>query len=393
MIHGHGGNIFAAASALGCSPEDITDMSANINPLGPMPGILEHLAQNIENICRLPEVDACRAVKAYARWQGIDENRMTAGAGTTEFLYLLPRALGICSALVAGPAYADYADALKINKVKFNYFMRKSQKGFKPDLNLLKKQAEGTDAVFFCNPNNPTGEFTDSQELTALARSMPETLFVIDESYLPFVPGQENKTMAHTALSNVIVLQSLSKMYCIPGLRVGFCAAPVPVAEKIRQYCPPWSVNSQAQAAVLFIAQNSETAEAHAEKTRKYIVSQRAKIYERLSDTPGLEIFDSDATFILLRARGFNAAEIAEHMLAHHLLIRDCSNFHGLDEHFFRISLKDAESNDLAAGLIAGFAEDKRQKTEDGRQKTDGRGPKTEGGLQGAEDGGRGISD
>ncbi|MCF8026243.1 MAG: aminotransferase class I/II-fold pyridoxal phosphate-dependent enzyme [Desulfobacteraceae bacterium] len=366
MIHGHGGNIFAAAEALGCRPEDITDMSANINPLGPMPGLLEHLGQNIENVCRLPEVDAYRAVKAYACWQGIDENRIIAGAGTTEFLYLLPRALGIGSAIVAGPTYSDYADAMEINNVKYNYFMRKSKNRFKPDLNMLKKQAEDADAVFFCNPNNPTAEFTDTEQLASLVRSMPETLFAIDESYLPFVRGPENKTMAHTGLSNLVVLQSLSKIHCIPGLRVGFCVAPEPAAEKIRKYLPPWSVNSQAQAAVLFIVQNSETAEAHAEKTRKYLQGQRAEIYKRLSDIPGLEAFDSDTTFMLMRAESFNAAEIADHMLASRLLIRDCSNFQGMDEHFFRISLKAPESNDLAARVIAEFAEDGRRRTEGG---------------------------
>ncbi|MFP3999359.1 MAG: aminotransferase class I/II-fold pyridoxal phosphate-dependent enzyme [Desulfobacterales bacterium] len=373
MIHGHGGNIFAAAQALGCAPEDITDMSANINPLGPMPGLLEHLGHNIENICRLPEVDAYRVVKAYGDWQGIDKNRIIAGAGTTEFLYLLARALEIGSAVVVGPTYSDYADALEINNVEYNYFLRKSQNRFKPDLNMLKKQAEAADAVFFCNPNNPTGEFTDTEQLASLASCLPGTFFVIDESYLPFVCGRKNKTMAHTGLPNVLVLQSLSKIHCIPGLRVGFCTAPLSVAEKIRKYLPPWNLNSQAQAAVLFIARNSEAADAHAEKTRKYIQGQRAKIYERLSDIPGLEVFDSDTTFMLLRAESFNAAQIADHMLLSRLLIRDCSNFHGLDEHFFRISLKEPESNELAAELIAGFAEDKRRKAEDRRQRAEDR--------------------
>ncbi|MCF8111817.1 MAG: pyridoxal phosphate-dependent class II aminotransferase [Desulfobacteraceae bacterium] len=380
MIHGHGGNIFAAAQALGCAPEDITDMSANINPLDPMPGLLEHLGQNIENICRLPEVDACRATRAYAGWQGIDENRIIAGAGTTEFLYLLARVLETGSAVVAGPTYSDYADALEINRVKYNYFMRKSQNRFKPDLNMLKKQAEAADAVFFCNPNNPTGEFTDTEQLASLACSMPETLFVIDESYLPFVRGPEDKTMAHTGLSNVVVLQSLSKIHCIPGLRVGFCVAPEPVAEKIRKYLPPWSVNSPAQAAVLFIAQNSEAAEAHAEKSRKYLHGQRTEMHKRLSDISGLEVFDSDTTFMLMRAGSFNAAEIADYMLARRLLIRDCSNFDGLDEHFFRISLKDPESNKLAAGVIAEFAKDEGQRAEGGGRKTGGGGRGTGGG-------------
>ena len=356
MIHGHGGNIFAASSALGCRPEEITDMSANINPLGPMPGLLEHLGSRIKNVCRLPEVDAGHAVRQYARWQGLPEERVIAGAGTTEFLYLLPRALGIGLALVAGPTYADYADALEINNAEYEFFMRKSRQGFRPDLERLAKAAKKADAVFFCNPNNPTGELTDPEELAVLACSLPDTLFIIDESYLPFANGNKNKSLAGAGLANTVVLQSLSKIHCIPGLRIGFCAAPGRLAEKIRKHCPPWSVNAQAQAAVTYIAENREKAEAHAGNTRQYLREQHAAMYAQIENAPGLAAYPSDATFILIQNKHFTAGQIAEHLLAHRLLIRDCSNFRGLNKHFFRISVKDPETNRRAARLIADYA-------------------------------------
>lgn len=356
MIHGHGGNIHAAASSLGCRPEEITDMSANINPLGPVPGLLAHLAENIGDACRLPEVDAAAAVRAYAQWQDLPAEQVIAGAGTTEILYLLPRALRIRSALVVGPTYSDYADALKINGIRPEFFMCEPRHAFRPDLERLAVAAENADAVYFCNPNNPTGRLTDPADLAALAGALPQTLFVVDESYLPFAAGSKNPTLARFDLPNTVVLHSLSKMHCIPGLRVGFCVAPASLARKIRQYCQPWSVSAPAQAAISYIAQNPETAGAHARKTRQYLDAQRRDLYASLADTPGLDLYPSHATFVLMRAAFFTAAEIADRMLSHRILIRDCSNFRGIGEHFFRISLKAPDTNARAAQVIAEYA-------------------------------------
>ncbi|MBS0013293.1 MAG: aminotransferase class I/II-fold pyridoxal phosphate-dependent enzyme, partial [Desulfobacterales bacterium] len=313
-------------------------------------------------VCRLPEVDAGRAAAAFADFEDLDRCGVIAGAGTTEFLYLLPRAAAIGSALVVGPTYADYADALAINGVKQGFFMRESPRGFALDTDRLKRAAKDADAVFLCNPNNPTGGYTDTDLLADLARALPDTLFVMDESYLPFVPGAGEKSLARADLPNVVVLRSLSKMYCIPGLRVGFCAAPKDLAQTIRNHCPPWSVNAQAQQAVIYIAQNQDTAGKHEEKTRQYLKDQRAAIGRRLAGVTGLRVHDSDATFILLEGKNFTAAEMAAHMLDHRLLIRNCENFKGLDNRFFRISVQDPVTNARAAELIAGYAQKRAQK-------------------------------
>ncbi|MFW6284397.1 MAG: pyridoxal phosphate-dependent aminotransferase, partial [Desulfosalsimonas sp.] len=310
---------------------------------------------------RLPEVDAGRAAAAFADFEDMDRSGIIAGAGTTEFLYLLPRAAGIGSALVVGPTYADYADALAINGVRYKFFMRESSQGFTLDADRLKTAAKGVDAVFLCNPNNPTGGYTEIDLLTDLVLALPETLFVMDESYLPFVSGAGEKSLARANLPNVVVLRSLSKMYCIPGLRVGFCAAPKGLAQTIRKHCPPWSVNAQAQQAVIFIAENQHTAGEHEEKTRQYLKDQRAVISSRLAGVPGLRVYDPDATFILLEGKNFTAAEMAAHMLDHRLLIRNCENFMGLDSRFFRISVQDPDTNARAADLIAGYARDRAQ--------------------------------
>ncbi|MFO7859597.1 MAG: hypothetical protein R6U41_00100, partial [Desulfosalsimonas sp.] len=88
---------------------------------------------------------------------------------------------------------------------------------------------------------------------------------------------------------------------------------------------------------------------------------QRAIIRRRLAGVPGLRVHDSDATFILLQAGHFTAAEMASRMLEHRLLIRNCENFKGLDSHFFRISIQDPDTNAKAADLIADYAENRAQ--------------------------------
>ncbi len=355
MIDGHGGNVEKAAAALGCAPEAIFDMSSNINPIGPLPGLMAHLRGNMEGICRLPEVSAAPAAAAYANWQGLPAEQVLAGAGTTQFLYQLPAALEIASALVVSPTYADYADALAINGVAWGHFMTRAENGFLPDPAALAESAKTVDAVFFCNPNNPTGVYTPIYELERLFRACPDTCFIVDESYLPFVSNAGDASIAQKGLSNVIVLHSLSKMFCIPGLRVGFCMAPPASAEKIRRRSPPWSVNALAQQAVVYITRDPAAAAGHAERTRAFLESARRDFMARMMPIPALSVFPGTATFMLFQLHESSAADLVAHLLAHRLLIRDCSNFAGLTRQFFRLSLKQPEENRLAAKLISDY--------------------------------------
>lgn len=355
MIRGHGGNIDEAAKRAGCFPAEIVDMSSNINPLGPPPGLVANLQQHMEAISALPEVDARQAVAAYAEWQRLLPMTVLAGAGTTQFLYQIPRALHIGAALVVAPTYADYADALAINRVDYRHFMLDENNGFVPDLEKLRNAAKSVDAVYVCNPNNPTGVFVPTDDLVRLARGCPETLFVVDESYLPFAGDAGDDSMAHRGLSNVIVLQSLSKMFCIPGLRVGFCVAPNGLAEAVSRQSPPWAVNAQAQQAVAWIAGHPEAAADHVARTRQFLETERAAFLHNLEGVPGLQVFPGRATFLLFSHPDRPAAEVVDALLARRFLVRDCANFVGLSKQFFRVSLKSPEQNRQVAGLLADF--------------------------------------
>jgi threonine-phosphate decarboxylase len=111
MINGHGGNVYQLARDLGCLPSDIIDMSSNVNPFGPPPGLMALLKENIHAITALPEVDAGSAVGAFSARYGLRPDQVVPGNGTTQLIHTLPLALETRHALIVAPTYSDYADS------------------------------------------------------------------------------------------------------------------------------------------------------------------------------------------------------------------------------------------------------------------------------------------
>lgn len=356
MIIGHGGNIAQAAAKAGLGVEQITDMSSNINPLGPMPGMIAHLKKSMEVVTRLPEADSQSVIEAFSGLNGLNPSLILAAGGTTQFIYSLPRLFPSGRALILGPTYSDYADACAMNGVNFTFALPDSGWTFAHDLDRIAVIATDCDLVFLCNPNNPTGDLYPPDTLGWLARKCPATVFVLDESYLPFVPESSSLTMAGTRLSNVLVLRSFSKIYKVPGLRIGFAIAPKKLKEKLETFQLPWSVGSLAQEAVLFAADNKAAALGYIEKTVRYVTHERKLMEEKIKSAAGIKIYKGVSPFMLFQLPpGCQSGRIWEDMLAHGILVRDCANFQGLGSRFVRVSLKDGKTNARVADLLISF--------------------------------------
>ena len=346
MIDGHGGNIYHLALRLGCAPEEIIDMSSNVNPLGPPPGLLDHLKNHLDSIKALPEVDSGAAVNAFSQRYGLPAGRILAGNGTTQFIHALPRALASRRVLILGPTYADYADACRMHRVPFEYFLTEEADGFRPDMARLARNAGRFDTVFICNPNNPTGQLINGNALESLCRAFPETRFIIDESYLSFADREEDHTLLGTDLPNAVVLHSMSKIFRVPGLRIGFLAAPEPIIDQMKRYFLPWSVNSLAQQAVIHLMTHRTETDAFVQQSRRFLEKERQRLAASLKSHPALILFPSCTSFILIRLlQGYTAEKICDALARDRILIRNCANFEGLSDQFIRISLKTADIN------------------------------------------------
>lgn len=353
MIGGHGGNIYQLAQRLGCRPADISDMSANVNPLGPMPALMAHLGESLSAVAALPEVDAGVMIEAFARFHDIDPKQVMAGNGTTELIYRIPRAVGAKKALIVGPTYSDYRDACAMNTVACEHLLSREENDFAPDMQAVAGRAAAADLVFLCNPNNPTGALVAREAIEALCRALPDTVFVIDESYLPFAPQPARRTLIHSKLANVMVLNSMSKAFRIPGLRIGFVKAPAPLMDKLAAFSLPWSVNSLAQAAVGWLMTRPDEVLPFLAATRTLLDAEKAAMQARIRAQTDMRCFPSAASFVLMRLPPrLDAATAWQYMAERRILIRDCSNFTGLSAAFIRISLKSESENRRAADLL-----------------------------------------
>jgi threonine-phosphate decarboxylase len=305
----------------------------------------------------LPEVDNRGIIQDYAGMLGVSPDHIIAGNGTTQLIYSIPRVLKVKKALIVGPTYSDYADACRMHGIAPEFFLCRESEEFQPDLDRLENEITGADTVFICNPNNPTGILIPAERLKRLCRRNPNVRFIVDESYLPFVSGGETNSLVACGLQNVLVLLSISKIYRIPGLRIGFLVAAPATIAAFAEVMWPWSVNSLGQAAVRFLAAAGPALGAFVAETRSYLDQQRQELRQRLHPIPGLKLYPSTTSFMLIRLpEGLPAATVFSQLAKERILIRNCSNFQGLSDRFIRISPKGPEANRRVTERLAELA-------------------------------------
>ncbi|MBF0111156.1 MAG: pyridoxal phosphate-dependent class II aminotransferase [Desulfamplus sp.] len=355
MIKGHGGNVEDLAKIHNCSVDEIIDMSSNINPLGPPDGIEEFIAANLNLIRSLPQPDAADMCAQFSKYHNIPVDMVAAGNGTTWFIYTLATALRSKNILIVGPTYSDYFDSCTINSIPCEFYISDESTQFEPNIDKIEYMLKDFDTVIICNPNNPTGVFIPAEKIVKLVEKYPATYFVVDESYLPFLPdAKELSLISHqTSFSNLIVLSSMSKIFRIPGLRVGFLSANPLLIQRVMRYYQPWSVNSLSQAVTKHIFENRALTEPFLKMTRSFVQREKKIFEDALSQCRTLKLYPSHTYFILAKITGsMKSDKLCQLVGEHKILIRDCSNFRGLSDQFVRFSLRDRETNLRLAHIL-----------------------------------------
>ena len=328
-------------------------MSSNLNPLGPPERIHGLIRDSVHAIHALPEPDGSAMARGFAGYYGIDADRVIPGNGTTFFIYTLPVAVGARRALILGPAYSDYQDACTMHGIEVDHCLTKAEDGFRPDMEELSDLSARADLVFICNPNNPTGALIPKADLEGLIQAHPETCFVVDESYLPFVDGAESLSFVRdTHYPNLAVLSSMSKIFRIPGLRTGFLSGARAVIDRVMAYYQPWSVNSLAQVVIRDIFERPDAILPFYEKTRNYVKAEKTVFEDALKGVPGIRLVQGTTYFVLAELEKMTAPDFCARVGEDRILIRDCGNFHGLSDRFVRFSLKTRELNLALANSI-----------------------------------------
>ncbi|MDH7578780.1 MAG: threonine-phosphate decarboxylase CobD [Bacillota bacterium] len=342
----HGGNLLTIATKYGLKPKNIIDFSTNTNPLGPPKEIKTILKKSLSLVTLYPEPDCQTLKKAIAPVLQIPQQQITFSNGAVELIYLAVQALQPHTVLIPGPTFREYEIACRVWKVRVKHLKLSPQRGFIPSLAHLKRGVQGTDLVFLCNPNNPTGRLIPPGILKPfLEFCFKQSIFVvIDESFLFFHPQWKQLTCIPETKKNkrILIIQSLTKFYAIPGLRVGYGVGHPETIAFLSSFQPPWQVNNLAQAVTSLTFRVKE----YARQTRELIMRERDFLASYLWKIPCLEVLPSAANFLLVKLQPpLSASDVEDQLARRGILIRNCSNFAFLGDNFIRIAVKKRPEN------------------------------------------------
>ncbi len=343
MLFGHGGDVYTIARQLGIRPEEVLDFSSNCSPLPYPQGFKEYLCDNIDQMHLLPEVDCATIRQLLATRYSLDRNDFLIGSGTTQWIFGLPRILKPKRVYIAYPTYADYEDASLSEGIEV-CSLGSFPNGSKEMENRLLESVDHLDddkltrsLVFICNPNNPTGLFIKPERLLEVINRKPDsTTWIVDESYAPFVDEDSfSSLLSLRCPENVVILRSFSKIYGIPGLRVGCMVNTGIPGRRLARQMRPWAVNRMAQLALEFLLKHPE----FEKDVRQICQDEKEFIVEALSRMDGFYYVEGRCHYALFSLKGgLSAQELTEALKRKGILIRNCNNFKGLQGEYIRIS-------------------------------------------------------
>ncbi|MBR3938279.1 MAG: aminotransferase class I/II-fold pyridoxal phosphate-dependent enzyme [Bacteroidaceae bacterium] len=333
MIKGHGDDIFSY-------PAIRHNFSSNIVCRRDLDALYEHLNSCLPSISSYPEPDASSLAALWAASMGISAHNLCVTNGATEAIYLIAQVYRESNSQIPVPTFSEYADACRLNHHRITEVY--SESGLKPAPGSL---------VWICNPNNPTGKVWDHAWLTEMIEANPACIFIIDQSYAPYTLEKVVDVKWAVEMPNVLLLHSMTKQFGVPGLRIGGVSGNPRLIKQLSLFRMPWSVNALAIEAGKFLLLNSDSYLIDAEA----LIAERERVAVKFDGIGLIEVWPSDSNMLLSRLRMGKASALKDYLAVEKgILIRDASNFTGLDEGCFRIAVQEQEADNL---LIEGIKE------------------------------------
>ena len=332
MIYGHGDDAFRYGEKIKMN------FSSNVYSGADLSELKVHLMQHFDVVSHYPEPQPHALEEILANHLGVPENSVMITSGANEAIYLIAQLYEGWASVIPQPTFNEYEDACKAYRHLISYDSA-------DELEVLPEDR----LYWLCNPNNPTGNVLLKNLLNHIIRQHPRYLYVVDQSYADYTlsPTLEAKEM--TDCYNVLLIHSLSKKYCIPGLRLGYIFSSPIIIDRLRQIRQPWTVNAMAIEAGRFLIENDVKMIPNLED---YLREAR-RLQEMLSAIEGLMVMDTGTNFMLVNMDFGESTELKNWLVdTHGILIRDASNFRGLDNHCFRVTARTPEEDDVLVEAI-----------------------------------------
>ena len=341
----HGGDIYRNKVHM--------DFSVNLNPCGTPEEVTKAFQEGLLRCDQYPdpEQEAVRGV--IAEKLGIHAENVIAASGASALLMATVRAIRPKKALLFEPAFSGYRYALTAAGCEITVCNTAEETGFVLTEKELDAIHQDMDLVFVCDPASPSGKNIEEDVLKKLF-SRAEAIgasVLLDESFYQLSdawmrrdqrkPGSGDHAARYLqSYDNLIIIRSLTKTLALPGIRIGYALSGRDLIQKVKDQLPQWDLSVPGEKAILAgmrVLYESE-----------YLLSSHDRIQEErryLTDSlqsMGLFVFASNAPYLLLKG----PKDLYQKLLEQGILIRDCSDYEGLGQGYFRIAVKQHEENE-----------------------------------------------
>ncbi|MEA3283092.1 MAG: aminotransferase class I/II-fold pyridoxal phosphate-dependent enzyme [Euryarchaeota archaeon] len=343
----HGGKIAEYMD----SDHPMIDFSANLNPMD-LPDVPTTIRE-IEGIFHYPDnnypklravsadfVEACLRTCGTTR---ITAENIVPVNGSSELIRLFAETVieRGDSVIIPAPTFDEYAFQCRLFGADVQY------QDYSKILELSEGRISDASAVFLCNPNNPTGDMITGDDVRRLSDrcSDAETFLFVDEAFIEL--SDPTQSVAHAVFDSdfIVVLRSLTKVFAVPGLRLGFGIAPARVAELLNHARLIWNVGAPAEAIGRELMEACMKGD-YLKRSIDLIRKEREHLMEAFTSR-GLSPHESAVNFILvdISSTGMDSQDMVERMAGNGILVRDCATFQGLDGRYVRVAVRTREEN------------------------------------------------
>ncbi len=325
MINGHGDEIQTELKA---------NFSSNVWYGADNSALYQYLSASLPQVARYPEADANSLKLALAACNKVESSQILVGNGSTEAFYLIANAFSGKKSLILTPTFSEYADACRIHN---HIVYQTNRKNLCGDIESLKP-----DLIWICNPNNPDGHCFTATELVQLFQHFPHSIFIIDQAYIDFTLNNANLIPEIQQADNLIIIQSLTKRFAIPGLRLGYIVSSEQHISTIEKFKMPWSVNSLAIEAGKFILNHIDQ-----NFNIEAWIKETAVFKQQINNLDNFETTNTQTPYFLVKLKSGKARELKSFLLDKKILVRDATNFEGLQGEHIRLCTQSAQINNL----------------------------------------------
>ncbi len=327
MINGHGNDIHSYGNKI------VADFSTNVFNNPETENIINFLKENVEEVRNYPDCNCTSLRSKFANHYNVSDNNVLVCNGSTESFYLVAHLFKGKTSVIFTPSFSEYEDACKLYNHKIEFISNKVD---------LKDASVANKIVWLGNPNNPDSKYYSRSFLKNIIAQNTSSIFVIDEAYIDLCSKGETIADLVNCFDNLIVIKSFTKLYAIPGVRLGFVVANNKWISALKTLHMPWAVNVLAQKAGEFILDNLSDNLHYIED----LLQSSVEFQDNLNKVEGFKVTKSFSNYFLVEMEKEKASDLKDFLVREHgLLIRDASNFRGVSDKCFRVASQGYEKD------------------------------------------------